>query len=85
MINHANPDRKNTPKTLSPSPLVHITYIQFLVDISKVYEKIETKFFTLEADAYIAKLVNEYNGFIFNNFIQKLFFIIFYKLCINMY
>jgi len=86
MISYASPDQKNTPKTLSPSPLVHMTYIQFLVDISKVYEKIETKFFTLEADAYIAKLANEYNGFVFNCFIQNLFllyFINYVLICTN--
>jgi len=50
---YANPNQKNDPKNLSPSPLVNMTYNQFLIDASKLYNKIENRFYVLEADSYI--------------------------------
>jgi len=52
----------NNPRTLSPSPLVQMIFIQFLVDISKIYKNIRTEFCIFEADAYIAELSKRYNG-----------------------
>jgi len=59
------PDQKNIPKTLSPTPLVHMTYMQFLNDASKMHQNIEIKYFPSEADSYISNLANKYNGYIF--------------------
>jgi len=54
----------NNPRTLSPSPLVQMIFIQFLVDISKIYKNIRTEFCIFEADAYIAELSKRYNGLV---------------------
>jgi len=71
----ANPDYQNAPKKLTPSPLVQMTYIQFVMDISKIYKKkFENIFFTLEADTYVAELANKYNGFVYDYYYLKLYF-----------
>jgi hypothetical protein len=57
----------NNPRTLSPSPLVQMIFIQFLVDISKIYKNIRTEFCIFEADAYIAELSKRYNGYAISN------------------
>jgi len=65
-IIHANKlQEKNTPKTLTPSPLSIMTFLQFLLDSKKIFNKIELNFSLLEADKYIAELTNKYNGYIF--------------------
>ncbi|ORX85584.1 PIN domain-like protein [Anaeromyces robustus] len=58
---------KNLPKMISPSSLVFMTYIQFLIDSSKLFKNVEVKFSVFEADAYISKLSTKFNGYVLSN------------------
>ncbi|ORX48432.1 PIN domain-like protein [Piromyces finnis] len=58
---------KNFPKSITPSPLSFMTFMQFLLGAQKIYHCIELKFALLEADKYIAELANKYNGYVLSN------------------
>ncbi|ORX77602.1 hypothetical protein BCR32DRAFT_302481 [Anaeromyces robustus] len=56
------PDGKNCP-----TPLVLMSFIQFLCDSKKLFDKVDVKFSLREADSYIAKLAIENNGYVISN------------------
>jgi len=58
----ASPDENNVPSTKSPSPLLQLIFLQFLLDASKVHSKMKVLFSILEADSYISELANTYKG-----------------------
>ncbi|OUM58023.1 hypothetical protein PIROE2DRAFT_16818 [Piromyces sp. E2] len=57
-------DTKLRPKgKLCPTPLVMLTYLQYLLDIQKIFpNKFEVRTSPKEADSYITNLANEING-----------------------
>ncbi|OUM68409.1 hypothetical protein PIROE2DRAFT_58076 [Piromyces sp. E2] len=67
IVNATELHEKNSPKTISPSPLSIMTFFQFLFDSKRIYSNIELKFSLLEADKYIAELANKYNGYVISN------------------
>ncbi|ORX79244.1 PIN domain-like protein [Anaeromyces robustus] len=49
------------------TPLIRIIYAHYLLDMAKITEKVKVKFSYLEADAFIAKLVQEHDGYVISN------------------
>lgn len=61
--NNRDSDRYFKPSNLCSTPLIRMTYAQFLFDASKYFPQLKVKFSYLEADAYLAKLASQYNGY----------------------
>jgi len=65
--NNRDSDRYFKPSSLCSTPLIRMTYAQFLFDASKYFPQLKVKFSYLEADAYLAKLASQYNGYVISN------------------
>jgi hypothetical protein len=62
-----NDFKNNFKNDTLPSPLNSITLFQYIKDSMEIFDNLELKMTSFEADSYIAYLANKYNAYIISN------------------